>query len=156
MHEKIIQWYIEEIEKDDRILLIDEYDENESILFNKDNDDEIWFLIHWYLYWYSFKMDRYHQFSDLELLIYAIWIWQMKEMHDKYASLREGYVWKYLWKNWYKLDQWKFWIRSAHLDHYSIIQINVIIEVYWSVLKYHGLRWFHRSCLDHFYIILYE
>src|SRR5438045_9675028 len=103
MREKIVQRQIEEAEKDGRTLLADEHGESETTLFNKDNGDGIRLLMHRHLHWHPFKMGQRHQFPGPELSTCAIWMWQVKEMHDKCASLGEGYAWEYLWKNWYKL-----------------------------------------------------
>ena len=47
MREKIVQRRIEETEKNDKTLPADEYGENESTLFNKDNgDEEPWQGVH--------------------------------------------------------------------------------------------------------------
>ena len=156
MRKKIVQRRIEEAEKDGRTLPADEHGKNEPTLFNKDNGNEIRLLMRRHLHWHPFKTGRRHQFPGPELSTRAIWMWQAKEMHDKCASLGEGYAWEYLWKNWYKLDHWKIWARSAHLDHYPIIQTNAAVEAHWSVLKYRGLRWFHRPRLDHLCATLHE
>ena len=47
-------------------------------------------------------------------------------------------------------------MRSAHLQHYPIIQTNAAVEAHWSVLKYRGLKWFHQPRIDHLCATLHE
>ena len=78
----------------------------------------------------------------------AAWLRQVTEMHVLCKSLNVGFVWKYLWLNWYKLDKWSLWAWAATFNYHSIIQTNAPVEVHWNYLKNCVLHYFTHPRLD--------
>lgn len=57
-------------------------------------------------------------------------------------------VWAYMWNNWYALDRWHLWVRSAHTGCISNHRTMMMVEALWRNLKRLVLHNYNRPPVD--------
>jgi hypothetical protein len=65
-------------------------------------------------------------------------------------------VFRYLWKNWYRLKQWKLWALSNFESEIPKGRTTMLVEAHWKVLKGDYLYNFVAPRLDFLLFVIFE
>ncbi|KAI9142304.1 hypothetical protein BKA69DRAFT_1037909, partial [Paraphysoderma sedebokerense] len=77
-----------------------------------------------------------------------IWTSSVKELYNFCFRQNLPDLFRYLWKNWYRPERWRWWARSSNAQAIPLSRTTMLVESLWSSLKRNFLYRFPRPRMD--------